>query len=281
MQFDERVIKAVEILWITQNKSESNNAREMLKEAAREGDAEANFFLARCYAGPSYVNKAYEFPEDDTLAGQYLEKSLELGSPLGMIGARRFSVFRPYKGSYIYPPYTSNREVWDAINAIAKQETNAITIFCKYMIGNAYYYGDVVELSEFPEEQVDEQTVKAFMIEGARFYEECLRDGGGFASGNLIQIYENGEYLPKDPAMVLKFKEMAADLNVGKYMVDVFTATATSMVLVEYDGGKVSQIRAATAQDIKAYEDVGPKCSRIIHNWYWGTGLHGFVINGL
>lgn len=67
----------------------------------------------------------------------------------------------------------------------------------------------------------------------------------------------------------------------GKYMVDVFTATATSMVLVEYDGGKVSQIRAATAQDIKAYEDVGPKCSRIIHNWYWGTGLHGFVINGL
>lgn len=221
MQFDERVIKAVEILWITQNRAKSNEARELLKEAARDGNAEANFFLARCYAGPSYVNKAYEFPEDDTLAGQYLEKSLELGSPLGMVGARRFSGFRPYKGSYIYPPYTSNREVWEAIKAVANQDTNSVTVFCKYMIGNAYYYGDVIELSEFPEEQVDETAVVAFLLEAARFYEECLREGGGFASGNLIHIYESGEYIPKDPAKVLKYKEMAANLNVGKYMVDV------------------------------------------------------------
>ena len=67
----------------------------------------------------------------------------------------------------------------------------------------------------------------------------------------------------------------------GRYMVDVINASATSMILIEYEDGKVAQIRAATAQDIKSYEEVGDDCSRIIHNWYWGTGLHGFVINGL
>lgn len=221
MQFDERVVKAVETLWITQKKEEANEAREQLKEAAREGNAEANYFLARCYAGPSFVNKAYGFDADDKMAYQYLEKSMELGSPLGMMGARWFSDFRPYKGSYVYPPYNSDREIWDAIIDIGNEQINSVTIFCKYMIGNAYYYGDVVELSEFPAEQVEEETVKAFMLEAANYYEDCLRAGGGFAAGNLINIFENGNYIPKDPARVMKYKEMAADLNVGKYMIDV------------------------------------------------------------
>lgn len=221
MQFDERVVKAVEILWITQNKEQGNDAKELLKEAAREGNKEANYFLARCYAGPSYINKAFGFEEDDKMAHQYLEKSLELGSPIGMMGARRFGEFRPYKGTFIYPPYNSNREVWDAVIEISKEETNAITMFCKYMLGNAYYYGDVVELSEYPKEELDEKAVVAFMLEAVKYYEECLREGGGFVSGNLIQIFESGDYLPKDPARVLKYKEMAANLNVGKYMVDV------------------------------------------------------------
>ena len=67
----------------------------------------------------------------------------------------------------------------------------------------------------------------------------------------------------------------------GKYLVDIMTISPTSLVLVEYEGGKLSQVRAATANDIKTHEDSGSRCSRIIHNWYWGTGLHGFVINGL
>ena len=67
----------------------------------------------------------------------------------------------------------------------------------------------------------------------------------------------------------------------GKYMIDIMGISPTSMILVEYENGKVSEIRAATAQDIRTKVDAGSRCSRIIHNWYWGTGLHGFVINGL
>lgn len=67
----------------------------------------------------------------------------------------------------------------------------------------------------------------------------------------------------------------------GRYLVQAVNMSATSMVLVEYDGAKVKSIRPATSQDIKTREEVGAKCSRIIHNWYYGGGLHGFVINGL
>ncbi len=221
MQFEERVIKAVELLWVTQDKDLAEEAKELLKAAAREGNADANYFLARCYAGPSYINKAYGFQEDIKMAEQYLEKSLELGSTIGMIGARRFEQFRPYKGTLIYPPYNSNREIWDAIIELSRQEVNAVTLFCKYLVGNAYYYGDIVEMVGFPEDEIDEETKKAFMLEAARNYEECLRQGGTFAAGNLIQIYESGEVLPKDSLKVIKYKEMAADLNVGKYQVDV------------------------------------------------------------
>ena len=78
----------------------------------------------------------------------------------------------------------------------------------------------------------------------------------------------------------LSAETFSANGKGGLYMVDIMSVSPTSLVLVEYEDGKVVQIRPATAEDIKTREEVGINCSRILHNWYWGTGLHGFVING-
>ena len=67
----------------------------------------------------------------------------------------------------------------------------------------------------------------------------------------------------------------------GRYMVDALQISSIpSLIYIEYNNGKVVEMRNAQASDIRSYEEVGADCSRLLHNWYWGGGIHGFVING-
>ena len=62
--FDSRVERAVDILWLHMQFDKGLEARQLLEEAAKEGDADAYFFLARCYAiliSSKYYDTIYYF----------------------------------------------------------------------------------------------------------------------------------------------------------------------------------------------------------------------------
>ena len=51
MAFDERVSRAIDIIYVNKEFNRAQEALDMLQAAADDGDADAYYFLGRCYAG--------------------------------------------------------------------------------------------------------------------------------------------------------------------------------------------------------------------------------------
>lgn len=220
--FDERIEKAVSILWCDRQLERGREAMELLEEAAEEGHGDACYFLARCYAGPSYVDAGFGFPENDEKAYQYLDMSIEQGSAVGMFGARRFGGYKPKGGSFIHAPYESSREIWEEVCAIA----NSGEKFIKYLVANAYYYGDVAQLTEVDfasetNEQIDNQ-FKKWAETAIDMYEELLEQDMIMGISNYIDIITSGDYgVPKNKKRAKELELIGAQKGLPYYMVKV------------------------------------------------------------
>jgi TPR repeat protein len=92
-------------------------------------------------------------------------------------------------------------------------------VFCKYMIANSYYYGDVIELLHIPRGEITDSKIREFQYEAARLYEECIKSGLGFGVHNLEDIYTSGDYgIPKNPKKMLEIKKLGAEHNIREYV---------------------------------------------------------------
>lgn len=219
---DERIKEAVRILWMSAEYEKGAKAMALLEEAAAEGNGDAYFFLARCVAGPCYVAASFGFKEDDDQCDEYLDKSIELGSAIGMFGARRFGSYVDKGGSYLHAPYESNAQVWDAVYEMAQ----AGDAFMQYMVGNAYYYGDCIELLGVDIERMSDaegyRTVMKWMDEAEKWYEKSIQQGCVQTIGNYINMLTSGDYgRPKNPDKAFQLKETAAKAGISKYAVEV------------------------------------------------------------
>ncbi len=218
-ELDSRVSKAVRILWIDRDYSKGKEAMQLLKEAEGDGVADACYFLARCYAGGGFVAPEFGFPEDDTKVRQYLDKSIENGSVIGMFAARRFGGYKPRCGSHIHAPYHSAKEVWDEMYKRASKDA-----FIYYLVANAYYYGDVLYLAfEDKAEEVTKEvlvaSLKSWAETALEMYEHLIRHGMLLGVGNAINIITSGDYgVPKDERKAFEFMLLAADQGDAYYM---------------------------------------------------------------
>lgn len=97
-QLDKRVEYAIDQLWVNPWNGDGKKAKDMLDEAAKEGNGDAYFFLGCCYLGECYVNPRFGFEENIDLGMEYFNKSIELGSAIGMFGAQRLGGFEPRGG---------------------------------------------------------------------------------------------------------------------------------------------------------------------------------------
>ena len=96
--FDDRVEYAIQNIWVNFRSGNGEQAMRGLQEAAQEGNGDACYFLARCYSGPCYVDPGFGFESDDDKAEEWYNKSIELGSAVGMMGAMRVGGFKPRCG---------------------------------------------------------------------------------------------------------------------------------------------------------------------------------------
>ena len=209
-QLDKRVEYAIDQLWVNPWNGDGKKAKDMLEEAANEGNGDAYFFLGRCYLGECYVNPRFGFEENIDLGMEYFNKSIELGSAIGMFGAQRLGGFEPRGGSYVHSPYTSLKEIWDEVNNLAENGQ----VFCQYMIGNAYYYGDCLEMLGYDDDQVALPLIQSFQKKAIEMFEKCVDKGFAMAAVNLIDILTSGEYgMPIDQKRADEVKKRGAELH--------------------------------------------------------------------
>lgn len=209
-QLDKRITSAVNSLWIDPWNNDGTKAKSMLEEAANEGNGDACFFLGRCYLGECFINPKFGFEEDEKKGMEYFNKSIELGSAIGMFGSQRLSGFKPRCGSFIHEPYSSLKEIWDEVNTLAQNGD----VFCQYMIGNAYYYGDCIEMLGYNKNQVDIKMIQSFQRQAIELFEKSIEKGLTLAIPNLIDILSSGDYgIAKDQKRVEALIKRGAELN--------------------------------------------------------------------
>lgn len=212
--FDDRVDYAINNIWINPWSGNGEKALQLLTEAANEEDGDACFFLARCYFGPSFVNPIFGFPEDDELGYEWLNKGLEYGSPVAMFGAMRVGGFEPKNGTFVYPPFSSLREIWDKVEEMAYSGE----VFCQYMIANAYYYGDCIKIFSIPDSEVSLSMVQDWMYKAIELYEKCIANGLGLGIQNLINIITSGDYgIPVNEKRASELRRIGADMKIGAF----------------------------------------------------------------
>lgn len=208
--FDERVEYAVEQLWVKRNKAEGVRAKQMLEQAAEAGNADAYYFLGRCYLGESFIDPVFGFEEDEYKGNEYFRKSIELGSAVGMFGSMRLAGFIPPGGTFVHPPYHSSREIWDAVEALA----SGGQAFCQLLIGNAYYFGDVIEFLQVS--QVTDEVICRYMYKAMEYYDMAIANGNFFVLRNYLNILTSGKYgMPKNHQKEMELIDFGAEHGVG------------------------------------------------------------------
>lgn len=217
--FDERVAFAVQNLWVMPNAQMGAEALKRLKEAADDGVADAYYFLGRCFSGSCFVDPMFSFAENDDLANEYYDKSILMGSAVGMFGAMRVGGYKPPKGTFIHPPYNSIKEVWDAVN----EYVEAGNTFCMYMVGNAYFYGDVMDFlginpTTVPDFATFERYEHDWIMRAIDLFGRCINAGMYSALPNLINIYSNEHPgLPPQPQKVKELEEFGVQRGINRY----------------------------------------------------------------
>lgn len=229
LTYDERVEKAVHILWVEKDIKRGQEAITLLEAAEAEGVADADYFLARVYAGPSYVDRSFGFPDEDEKVEEYLNRSIEKGSALGMFSARRFGGFTPRSGSLIQEPYHSVAEVWNEVCELAESGE----IFAQYLVANAYFYGDVAELTGMNFKGQSEAQITAqfrqWTEQAIPMYEDLIAKGMNLAIGNLFDIFTSGDYgIPKNEKRAMELCYIGAERGDPVFMTKVADALKDS-----------------------------------------------------
>lgn len=206
--FSDKVEEGIRKVWMTYDKKEMRQGFALLQEAADEGDADGYCFLARCYMGKLYVWQWGELPVDDGIAARYIRESVLRGSAAGILCAMRCNALSP---SVRQKMPLSLKQAFDSV--LEKAEGGHP--FCQYMIGNAYYWGDMVDIEgetiyeRFPTENDYERY--AYPI-AAGWYQKAFEGGYSFGFGNFRTIYEQGKGgIAPNPALVEKWQKFVAD----------------------------------------------------------------------
>lgn len=131
--FSDVVEKAIADIYYCYDVRRAEDAFEALKEAADAGDGDACYLLSRCYAGPEYSWRYHPFKEDEEKMTYYIQRSIQLGSAMGVLGAMRCGKLTPEMEQAM--PFACLRDAWDAVFEKAKNGC----LFCRNMIGNGFY----------------------------------------------------------------------------------------------------------------------------------------------
>ena len=254
--FSDVVDKAIEDLYYCCDNEKAKAAADALLTAAKDGDGDACYFLSRCFSGTCYSWEYHPFEENEAAAYAMLHQSISLGSAAGVLGALRMDMLTPELREIM--PFDSIREAWEEI--LEKAERGCP--FCQYMIGNTYYFLDVIEIenrkqSEFSNKEAWDAWMRQEMEQSIPWFEKAFSGGMILAGRNYCHYYQRGrgDLIPPEPAKAVEIMRQGAEKGYPEWMY----AFASHLA---YDAGRPEEalpwaLKAAEAGHLWALHIVG------------------------
>lgn len=205
-ELSSEVKQALQDIYYNERTGRGKAAFALLEKASAAGDGDASCILARCCCGYQYVWSGHGFPEDDDKAVEFLRKSVEQGSALGVLVCLRTGELTPELEQKM--PFSSLQEAFDEAMELAESGD----AFSQYVVANSYFWWDFMRIqgkdqNSFP----DHASLKAYLKENISKCEDlfwkALRGGIYFAANNLNRYYTQG-----DEDIILPQPEKAKDL---------------------------------------------------------------------
>ncbi len=223
--FSDVVEKAIEDLYYCYDNSRAEEAADALAYAAtdtEEEDGDACYFLARCFSPKCSNWKYHPFQENDGAVYTMLRKGIFLGSAAAVLGAIRMNMLTEELRQIM--PFSSIRDAWQLILEKAEDGCG----FCQYMIGNTYYYLDIMEIEDrgegdFATSDEWEQWKKEQISKSIPWYEKAFEGGMGMAGRNLYLYYHDGRgnFIEPDPKKAMDVVQKGARLGYPDWMFDL------------------------------------------------------------
>jgi len=192
--FSDAVEKAIEDIYYCYDSERAAAAIAPLSEASNSGDGDAAYILSRCLSGPQYSWAYHPFPEDDEGVERLIQRSIRLGSAIGVLGAMRCGMLTPEMEEEMHRHFSSLQDAWNSVY----EKAEAGSPFCQNMIGNTYFWLDVPRIegkgpSDFPTRDGFGRYLQETELKCLPWFEKAFRGGMGFAGRNIYNLYKDGD----------------------------------------------------------------------------------------
>lgn len=192
--FSDAVDQAIEAIYYTYDREKAAAAVQPLADAANAGDGDAAYILSRCLSGPQYSWDYHPFQADDDAVEKLIRQSIINGSAMGVLGAMRCGMLTPEMEEEMKKHYSGLQEVWNTVY----EKAQAGCLFAMNMIGNTYFWLDIVRIEnkgpeDFPSKAVFGQWLRENELKCLPWFERAFEGGMGFAGRNMYNLYNDGE----------------------------------------------------------------------------------------
>lgn len=217
--FSDVVDKAIEDLYYCCDNDKANAAADALLLAAKEGDGDACYVLSRCFSGSCYSWEYHPFEENEAAAYAMLHQAISLGSAAAVLGALRMDMLTPELREIM--PFDSVHKAWEEI--LEKAENGCA--FCQYMIGNTYYFLDIIEIEDHKESEFADKRAwnawKQLQIKQCLpWFEKAFSGGMILAGRNYCHYYQHGrgDYIKPEPGKEVPIIRQGAERGYPEWM---------------------------------------------------------------
>ena len=217
--FSDVVDKAIEDLYYCCDNDRAKAAAEALFQAAKEGDGDACYFLSRCFSGSCYSWEYPPFEENEAAAYAMLRESVAKGSAVGVLGAIRMDMLTPDMRESM--PFESTQAAWGVVH----EKAEAGCPFCQYMIGNTYYFLDVIEIGDRSEREFGSRKAwddwrREQMQASLPWFEKAFSGGMILTGRNYCHYYQHGrgDLIPPEPEKAVPIMRRGAELGYPEWM---------------------------------------------------------------
>ncbi len=219
MYFSDVVDKAIEDLYYCCDNDKAKAAADALLSAAKDGDGDACYFLSRCFSGSCYSWEYHPFEENEAAAYAMLHQAISLGSAAAVLGALRMDMLTPELREIM--PFDSLGDAWEEI--LEKAEKGCA--FCQYMIGNTYYFLDIIEIedhkeSDFANKKAWNAWKRLQMEQSIPWFEKSFSGGMILAGRNYCHYYQygRGDYILPEPEKAVTIMRQGAERGYPEWM---------------------------------------------------------------
>lgn len=209
--YSDTLEEGIKLIYFQSNPSRYSEGVKQLEKAVEDGEPDAYYFLARCYAWEDG-----DVPEDELKARQLSREGISKGSDLCVLGADRMNALQGDVRAAMQRPL---RESFEAVLKVAE----AGEPMAQYAIGLFYFWGDMLADIQKPSTSQDAAKLeKENAAEALKWFRASAEQGCIPAFRNAFNSVRNGvNGVKKDIQEALKYAEGIKTCDISDYYAEI------------------------------------------------------------